>query len=137
MSHTIDGRSADTASVAELVGTTAEQLSRLVREEAKLAAAEAQGKAKRLGAGAGLVAVAAVLALLAAGALVAAAIAALAQVLPVWAAALVVVGGLVLIAALVGLLGWMSIRRATPPIPEQAAASLRQDMAVIKNRSRR
>ncbi|MFF0499644.1 phage holin family protein [Nocardia aobensis] len=137
MSHIENGRAPETASVAELVGTTTEQLSRLVREEAKLAVVEAQGKAKRLGAGAGMLGAAAVLGLAVLGALVAAAITALALVLPVWASALIVAAALAVVAGVFGLLGRTSIRKGSPPIPEQAAANVREDVAVIKERTRR
>ncbi|PPJ33623.1 hypothetical protein C5E45_04570 [Nocardia nova] len=137
MAHIENGRAPETASVAELVGTTTEQLSRLVRAEAKLAVVEAQGKAKRLGTGAGLVGAAAVLGLAVIGALVAAAIMGLAVVLPAWASALIVAGALAVVAGVFGLLGRTSIRKGSPPMPEQAAANVREDVAVIKERTRR
>src|SRR3954465_6214462 len=70
------------ASTGELIGQLTDQLSRLVRDEVRLAQAEVTQKAKRLGIGVGLFGGAGVVALLGVGALVTAAILGLADVLP-------------------------------------------------------
>ncbi|MFF0492671.1 phage holin family protein [Nocardia sp. NPDC003482] len=137
MSHTYDSRAPESPPVAELIGNATEQVSRLVREEIRLAAIETQNKAQRLGLGAGLAGVAAIVALLGAGTLVAAAVLALALVLPGWASALIVGGVLLLIAAVAALVGRSRIQQATPPVPEQAVADVRRDVAVVKERSHR
>jgi Flp pilus assembly protein TadB len=119
-------------STGELVGQLSEQVSRLVRSELRLAQVELRTKGKRLGLGAGMAGVAAVLAWFMVGALVCAAIAALALVLPVWASALIVAGALGLLAGVLGLVGKKQVTEGTPPIPEQAIAGAQRDIETIK-----
>ncbi|MFH8348544.1 phage holin family protein [Streptomyces sp. NPDC018045] len=139
MSDFVDHRTArpDSRPVNELVTQASEQLSRLVRDEMRLAQAELARKGKRFGAGGGLLGGAGTVAFLAAQALVATAIIALGLVLPLWAAGLVVVGALLVLAAVLGLLGRQRIRRATPPVPEEAVRSVRKDIEEIKEAARR
>ncbi|MCW2677463.1 MAG: hypothetical protein JWR70_2503, partial [Modestobacter sp.] len=75
------------ASTAALLGDLSDQVTRLVRDEVRLAQAEVTGKAKRLGVGAGLFGGAGLVALLGLNALITAAILGLAAVLPGWLAA--------------------------------------------------
>jgi VIT1/CCC1 family predicted Fe2+/Mn2+ transporter len=119
-------------SVGQLVGAASEQLSRLVREEMKLAVAEVQQKGKRVGIGAGLFGGAGVVALFGGMALVACAILALALVLAPWLAALVVA---VLIFALAGALvlaGKSQVSRGLPPVPKESVARVEQDVEAVK-----
>ena len=67
------------ASTGELIGQLTDQLSRLVRDEVRLAQAEATQKAERLGVGAGLFGGAGLVAVLGLGALVTAAVPGLAR----------------------------------------------------------
>ncbi|WP_026422003.1 phage holin family protein [Actinokineospora inagensis] len=129
--------SAREPTTGELVGKLGEQVSRLVRDELALAKAELRDKGKQAGLGAALGGTAGVLVWFAVGTLVAAAVAGLAVVWPVWAAALVVAGVLLVVAA--GLAGWAarSVRRATPPIPEQAIDSTRRDIEAVKEGAHR
>jgi hypothetical protein len=69
-------------STGELIGQGSDQLTRLVRDEVRLAQAEVTQKAKRMGIGIGLFGGAGVVALLGVSALVTAAILGLANVLP-------------------------------------------------------
>ena len=121
-----------TASTGELVGQLSEQLSRLVRDEVRLAQAEVTQKAKRLGIGAGLFGGAGVVALLGLGALVTAAILGLANVLPGWLAAVLVAIALFAVAGLLALLGKKDVQRATPPLPTETIASVQADVAAVK-----
>lgn len=123
-------------SIAELVQRTSELVSRLVRDEAALARAELTQKAKRAGIGAGLVGTAALIVAYALAVLVAALILGLAEVMPAWAAALVAAVVLLLIAGLLGLLGRRQFERATPPVPEQAVASVKADLDEIARKVR-
>src|SRR4028118_1678002 len=82
------------ASTAQLSARLTEQISRLVRDEARLAQAEVTQKAKRLGVGAGLFGGAGLFAFFGLAALITTAILALALVLPAWLSALLVAGGL-------------------------------------------
>jgi Putative Actinobacterial Holin-X, holin superfamily III len=62
---------------------------------------------------------------------------ALANVIPAWAAALVVGAVLLAVAGVLALLGRRQIKHATPPVPQQTADSLRADVEEIKGRARK
>ncbi len=93
-------------------------------------------KARRLGMGAGLIAVAALLALAMIGALTAAAILALDLVVAGWLSALIVGVAVGVVAAGLLLLGLRSIRRATPPIPSETVESVKEDLAWIRTQAK-
>jgi Flp pilus assembly protein TadB len=120
----------------ELVKQMTEQLSALVREELRLAQLEMTEKGKRAGKGAGLLGGAAVVVLLALGALVAAAVAALSLTLPVWVSALIVAVVLLLLAGLLALSGRKQLHRALPAAPRQAVDSVKTDVETLKDRAR-
>ncbi|MGZ4508415.1 MAG: phage holin family protein [Blastococcus sp.] len=120
------------ASTGELIGQLTDQLSRLVRDEVRLAQAEVTQKAKRLGIGAGLFGGAGVVALLGLGALVTAAILGLANVLPGWLAGIVVAVVLFLVAGVLALLGKKDVQQATPPLPTDTIASVQADIETVK-----
>ncbi|MGQ0779445.1 MAG: phage holin family protein [Pseudonocardiales bacterium] len=124
-------------SVGELVSQLSEQVSHLIRDELRLAQAELEQKGKRAGIGAGLTGAAGVLSLLGLAALVTAVIAALALVMAVWAAALLVGGALLLLAGLLALVAFSQMKRATPPMPEEAIASTKRDIETIKESAHR
>ncbi len=121
----------------ELVSRLSEQIPQLVRDELRLALAELQQKGKRAGIGAGLTGAAGLIALYGLGALVIAVIAALALVLPVWAGALIVGAALLLLAGLLALAGVGQVKRARPPMPEQAMASTKRDVETVKESAKR
>ncbi|AHH98068.1 YhjD/YihY/BrkB family envelope integrity protein [Kutzneria albida] len=119
-------------SVAQLVHDASEQLSRLVREEMRLAAVELRNKGKRAGAGAGLFGGAGVLALYGVAVLIAAGVLGLALVVQPWLAALIV-GALLLIAAgIAALIGKSQIQAAVPPVPEEAVDGVKKDVEAVK-----
>ena len=128
---------AQEASAGELVKQLSEQVSRLIRDELKLAEYEMTRKAKRAGRGAGMFGGSGLLALYGIGCLLAAAIIGLAGVLPAWAAALIVGGVLLAVAGLAALLGKSQVSKATPPVPEQTVQSVRADVEEIKERAHR
>jgi Putative Actinobacterial Holin-X, holin superfamily III len=115
---------------AKDVADHATRLANLVKE---LASVELKRKLSTLGVGIGLTVGAALFALFGLGFLLAGAAAAIALELPWWAALLVTAGGLFLLAALLGLLGVRSIKKATPPVPEQAIEEARLTTAAIKS----
>ena len=121
----------------ELVRQASQQMSDLVRAELRLGMAEVKDKAKQTGVGAGMLSAAGLTALYGVGAGLAAAIAAIALVLPVWAAALIIMGALFVIAAVLGLVGRTRVNRGVPPLPEQAIESTKQDVIELKERARR
>ena len=98
----------------------AEHARSLVRLELQLAAAEVKKKLSALGAGLGLVAGAGLFAFYAVGFGLAAAAAAIALELPLWASLLIVFGALILIAAILGFVGYKLIQKNSNPVPEQA-----------------
>ncbi|QFG27671.1 phage holin family protein [Actinomadura sp. WMMB 499] len=121
----------------ELVRQATQQVSDLMRAELRLAVAELKDKGRHAGTGAGLFGGAGLVALFGVGVLLAAAVAAIALVLPVWAAALIVGGALMLAAGLLALMGRGQAKRATPAKPEQAAQEARQTVAELKERAHR
>jgi hypothetical protein len=126
------GRAADDASVAELVKQLSEQTSRLARQEIELAKAEMTAKGKRAGQGAGMFGGAGVFGLYALGALTAAAILALATAVAGWLAALIVALAYGAIAGVLALRGKKKVAQATPPVPEQATESVKEDVRWAK-----
>lgn len=122
----------DDRPVGQLVGDASEQLTRLVRDEMRLAVAELQRKGKRGGVGTGLFGAAGVLAFYGGAALVACVILALAAVIAPWLAALLVGIGVLLVAAVVALVGKKQFDAATPPVPEQTMSSVKADVNAVK-----
>jgi uncharacterized membrane protein YqjE len=121
------------ASTGELVGRLTDQVTRLVRDEVRLAQAEVTQKAKRLGIGAGLLGGAGVVALLGVNALIVALILGIATSgLPGWVAAIIVAAALFLVAGVLALLGKKEAQGATPPLPTEALASVQADIATVK-----
>ncbi len=120
------------ASTGELIGQLTEQLSTLVRSEARLAQAEVAQKAKKLGMGAGLFGGAGLVAFFGLAALITSGILLLALVLPHWLAALIVAVVLLAIAGVLALVGKKDIAQAAPPVPTQAIAGVREDVATVK-----
>jgi anti-sigma-K factor RskA len=55
----------------------------------------------------------------------------------VWASALIVAGALAVIAGVLAATGKQQIGKATPPTPEQAVASVKEDVAEIKKKAHR
>ncbi|UOY03007.1 phage holin family protein [Blastococcus sp. PRF04-17] len=119
-------------STGELIGKLTEQISTLVRSEARLAQAEVTQKAKRLGVGAGLFGGAGLMAFFGLAVLISAAVLGLAAVLPAWLAALVVAVVLFTIAGVLALIGRKDVAQASPPVPTQAIAGVQADIATVK-----
>lgn len=129
--------SADDKSIGELIKQITTQSAALARKELELAEAEMTVKGRRAGIGAGMLGSAGMLGLFGLGCLTAAAILALALALPGWAAALIVGGVFLGLAGISALLGGISVKRATPLAPAEAAASVKDDVEVIKAHAER
>src|SRR5690349_1666206 len=127
--------SASEASLAELVKQLSEQSSRLARQEVELAKAELAVKGKRAGIGAGMFGGAGMLGFYAVGALVATAILALATAITAWLAALIIAVVLAAIAGVLALQGKTKVQQATPPVPEEATESVKEDVQWAKTRA--
>ncbi len=118
--------------LAELLSDLSQELASLMHQELDLAKAEVTAKGKRMGVGAGLVVGAGVVAFLGLGAVVACVIAALSEALAVWLAALLVGVVLLAVAGVLGVLGKTDIQRASPPVPQEAVESTKEDVAWLK-----
>jgi putative superfamily III holin-X len=121
--------------IGDLVKQLAGQTSTLVRQEIDLAKAELTDKGKTAGKGAGLLGGAAVVGLLAAGALTACLILALSEAMDAWLAALIVTVVMGAVAAFLAIRGRDRIRAATPPVPEQTIETVKEDVEWAKTRT--
>ena len=139
MNEASTARTADASgsSTAELVQQLSEQVTRLARDELRLAQAEMAGKAKRAGLGLGMFGGSGLLALYGLGCLLTAAIIGLATAVAAWLAALII--GVVLLAGggLTALLGRGQLRKATPAVPERAVGSVKADVEEIRESAHR
>ena len=126
---------ASEASLAELVKQLSEQSSRLARQEVELAKAELAYKGKRAGIGAGMFGGAGVFGFYGFGALTAAAILALSLGVSGWLAALIIAAVYGAIAGILALQGKNKVQQATPPIPEEATESVKEDVQWAKTRA--
>ena len=121
----------------DLVKEAAEQVSVLVRDELKLAQLEMTRKGKQAGFGIGMLGGSALIALYGVGCLIACVIIAISGAVAAWLAALIVGVALLAAAGAAALLGKGHLQRATPPVPEQAAADIKTDVEQIKEAMRR
>jgi uncharacterized membrane protein YqjE len=121
---------------ADLLRELSDQTTTLVRKEIELAKVELSEKGKRAGAGAGMFGGAGLLAVFALGALTACVILALATAMAPWLAALIVGVVYAAIAGVLALAGRKQVRRATPPLPEQAVDSTKEDLEWVKTRAK-
>jgi hypothetical protein len=128
--HAVDSR--DERSLAELTRQLSDQATALARKEVELAKVEMSLKAKRLGLGAGAFGAAGLIGGLALGALTAAAILALAEALDTWLAALIVALVYAAIAGTLALIGRSRVQAGTPPVPERAIESSKEDVEAAK-----
>lgn len=124
-------------SVGDLVRNLSEDLSRLVRDEIRLAQAEVGEKAKKAGIGIGAFGGAGVVALYGLGVLIAAAVLGLAAAVPAWLAALIVAVVLFVVAAIAALVGRKKLQEAAPPVPTRAIETTKADVAEIKESIKR
>src|SRR3954452_14011905 len=122
--------------VAELMKDLSEQTSTLVRKEIELAKAELAVKGKRAGIGAGMVGGAGLFGLFAFAALTTTLILALATAMAPWLAALIVAAVYGAVAGVLALQGKNKVQAATPPVPEQAVDSTKEDVAWVKTRAK-
>ena len=124
-------------STAQLVTQLSEQVSRLVRDELQLTRLEMTRKGKQAGAGAGLLGGGGVVALYGLACLVACVIIAISGAIAAWLAALIVGAALLAVAGIAAMVGRSRLRRATPPVPNQAVGSVQADVQEIRERAHR
>ena len=114
--------------MAELMRELSQQTSDLVRQEL-------QEKGKAAGLGAGMFGGAGLVALFGVGALTACLILALATAVAGWLAALIVTVAYFAAAGAAALMGKRKVAQATPPAPEQAIESTKEDVQWTKHRA--
>jgi uncharacterized membrane protein YqjE len=113
--------------MGELFKQLSNDLSTLVRQELKLAQVEMTEKGKRAGIGFGMFGAAGMVGLLALLTLTTCLVAALAEGMHVWLAALIVTVVYGALAGGLALIGKDRVSEATPPVPEQTIATLKED----------
>ena len=132
-----DARSmADEQSTAELLRRLSEQTTELARKEIELAKLELQEKGRKAGIGAGLFGGAGALGFYALGAFTAFLILVLDTALAAWLAALIVTVVYGAIAGVLALQGKTKVQEATPPVPEQAVETTKEDVEWVKTRAK-
>jgi uncharacterized membrane protein YqjE len=119
----------------ELLKELSDPTTTLVKQEIELAKAELQEKGKKAGLGAGMFGGAGLFGVFAFAALTTAIIAALDSAMPLWLAALIVTVVYGAIAGVLALQGRDKVQQATPPIPEQATESVKEDVQWAKTRA--
>jgi hypothetical protein len=125
-------------SVFALIADIPTLVTDLVQREIELVKTELVSKLKALGAGAGVLAGAALVLLAMLGVLLTAAIFALTLTgLPGWAAALIVAGVLLILAAVLGFIGYRILKKGIPPLPTESIDSIKRDIRAIKGIGKR
>jgi uncharacterized membrane protein YqjE len=124
-------------SLVELITSIPTLVTDLVTREIELVKAEMLAKVKALGIGAGLIAGALVFLFGMLGVLLTAAILALGEVMPGWLAALLVAAVLLIIAVILGLIGYRVLKKGIPPVPTESIDSLKRDYRAIKGIGKR
>lgn len=120
-------------SVGDAAKRVADHAKALANLEVELAATEMKRKAGALGAGIAMFVGAGLFGLFALAFLLATVAAALAIVLDLWLALLLVGLGLLLLAGVLVLVGRASVRRASPPLPEQAITEAKLTKEAIRS----
>ena len=122
-------------SFADLTRQLSEQTKTLVRQEVELAKAELGEKGKRAGIGAGMFGGAGLFGFFAFASLTACLVLALAEAIDGWLAALLVAVAYGAIAGVLALTGKRKVQQATPPMPEQTVETVKEDVALTKQRA--
>jgi uncharacterized membrane protein YqjE len=121
--------------IGELLKQLSQETTTLVKQELDLAKAEVAQKGQQAGKGAGMFGGAGVMGLLALGSFTAFLIMLLDGAMPNWAAALVVTAVYAAIAGVLALQGRSKVKEATPPVPEQAVESVKEDVQWAKTQT--
>lgn len=127
-----DTRDRKPRSLFGLVGDLPRLVKELVTGELNLLKAEMLGKAKIFALAAGLLIAALVIVLYAIGVLLTAAVMGLATVMPAWLAALIVAFVMLVVAAILGLVGWKRFKKGLPLTPKRTIASVKNDVDAVK-----
>ena len=122
--------------VGDLVKQLTDQTKTLVKQEMRLAQVELQEKGKKFGIGAGLFGAGGLVAFFGAATLIAAIVLLISTALAPWLSALIVAVLLLAGAGVAALKGKKEIEKATPPVPEQAAETVKEDVQHVKERAK-
>ncbi|OII31703.1 hypothetical protein BIU98_08065 [Curtobacterium sp. MMLR14_010] len=127
-----DTRDRKSRSLFGLVGDVPQLVKNLVKGEIALLKAELMGKAKVFALAAGLLIGALVIVLYAIGVLLTAAVMGLATVMPAWLAALVLAFVMLVVAAILGFVGWKRFKKGLPITPKRTIDSVKNDINAVK-----
>ena len=130
--QTGNGIASDERSLGELVKQLSDQSTRLARMEVELGKAELEQKGRQIGIGAGAFGGAALLGFFAFAALTATLVLALAEAVDAWLAALIVAAVYGAVAGVLALAGKDRVERGSPPVPERAIETTREDIEAAK-----
>jgi uncharacterized membrane protein YqjE len=140
MASTTEGMAATAPrkrSLLELLTEIPVLVRELVVGEIELLKQEMIRKLKALGVGAGLLVGALIFIFAMLGVLLTSAILALSQIMPGWLAALLVAAVLLIIAVILGLVGYSVLKKGIPPLPTETISGLKKDLNVIKGVGKR
>ena len=107
-------------------------LAQLIRAELEMLRRELIARLKATGIGLGLVIVALNLLLLVVLLLIFAGVFALSLVVPLWAAALIMAGGVLVLTLIVGGIGFALVAGTKSPVPRRTIENVREDIATIR-----
>ena len=127
-----DTRDRKPRSLFGLVGDVPKLVKELVTGELNLLKAEMLTKAKIFGLAAGLLVGALVIVLYAIGVLLTAAVMGLATVMPAWLAAILIAVLMLIVAGILGLLGWKRLKKGLPLTPKRTIDSVKNDVNAVK-----
>ena len=122
--------------ISDLVKDLGEQTATLVRQELELARAELTEKGKHVGVGAGMFGGAGILGVFAFAVITAGFVMLLGTAIADWLAAFIVAAVYAAVAGALALTGRSQVQQGTPPIPEQATESVKEDVAWTKSRAK-
>lgn len=127
-----DTRDRKSRSLFGLVGDIPKLVKNLVKGEIDLLKAEMIAKAKVFGLAAGLLIGALVIVLYAIGVLLTAAVMGLATVMPAWLAALLLAVVMLIVAGILGFVGWKRFKKGLPLTPKRTIDSVKDDINAVK-----
>lgn len=134
--HTQETDGRRTVGLGAAVKEVAERVSAIVRLELELAALELKRKVVSLGVGIGLALGAAIFLVFMLGFAFATIAAGLATAVSTWLALLITTGILLVLAAILGIIGFAKISQGSPPVPEQAIREAKLTAEVLKSDGR-
>lgn len=122
-------------SLFSLIGDVPRLISAQVRNEFDLLKRELLTKLKQVGVGSGMMILAIPVLVLAIIMLIIAGMYALALVVPEWAAALIVAGALIFFAAILVIIGLLSFKKFSTPLPKRTLENVQEDVDTITGKN--